>query len=139
MTEPRGIGTRASAAGEVDRLVVVVNVRFLGVVLVLVIGIVVVAVDEWRVVVVVRVVVRPMLELATEPAGVVVRDVVVIMGVDLGRMRMLLLLGLLPHGRLARRGTSLRGVDRIGHGSWFSPAAWLPDQGMQNRCRACEP
>jgi hypothetical protein len=113
-----------SAAGDVDRLVVVVNVGFLGVVVVLVLGVVVMAVDERSMVVLVRVVVRSMLELATETTGMVVRHVVVIVGVDLGRMRVLLLLGLFPHGRLARRGTSLRGVDAIGHESWFSPAAW---------------
>jgi hypothetical protein len=100
---------------------VIVDVRFLGVVLVLVIGVMVVAVDERRVIVVVRVVVRTMLELSTEPAGMVVRYVVVIVGVDLGRMRVLLALGLFPHGCLARCGTGLRGVD-IGH-EWFSPAA----------------
>ena len=70
-------------------------------VVVLVGRIVVMAMDERRVVVIVAVVVRAVLELAERPTGVVVRDVIVIVGVHLRRMRVLLLLGLLADRSLS--------------------------------------
>jgi hypothetical protein len=93
---------------------VIVDVGFLGVVLGLVLDVVLVAVDERGVVVLVAVVVSPMLELVENAPGVVMRDVVVIVGVDLGRMRMFLSLGLFAHRSLLAAG---RGV--VGH-------AWDP-------------
>ena len=60
-------------------------------VLVLLAGIVHVAVDERRVVVLVAVVVRPVVELAKRPAGVVMGHVVVVVRVDDTGMRMLVL------------------------------------------------
>ena len=77
----------------------IVDVGFLGVVLRLVLDVVFVTVDERRVVVLVAVVVRPMLERVEDAAGVVVRDVVVIVGVDRRRVRVLLPLGLFAHAR----------------------------------------
>src|SRR5919108_134608 len=78
----------------------VVDVRLLGVVLLLLA--LVVAVDEERVVVGVAVVVRAMRELAQWPAGVVVGDVVVVVGVGGRRVGVLLLARLVADRRLGR-------------------------------------
>jgi divalent metal cation (Fe/Co/Zn/Cd) transporter len=66
---------------------------------------VIMSVDEWSVVVLVAVVGRAMLELASQDpaAGVVMGHVVVVVGVDLGRVHVLLLAGALPDRRLLRR------------------------------------
>jgi hypothetical protein len=68
-----------------------------------------VAVDERRVVMLVAVVVRAMLELTTEHAsGMMMGDVVMVVRVELRRMDVLLLCGTVAH-----RGLLLRG-DRFG-------------------------
>jgi hypothetical protein len=85
------------------RVVVVVDVRLACVVLDLVIGVVVVPVDQWGVVVLVRVVVPAMLELVEQSAAVMVSDVVVVVRVHLGWMSVLLLASLVTHRRLRRR------------------------------------
>ena len=90
----RTIGSESPA----DGCVVVVDVGLLAVVLVLLAGIVMVPVQEGRVIVLVAVVVRSMLELTERAARVVVGHVVVIVGVQLRIVGMLLLLRLVTHG-----------------------------------------
>jgi hypothetical protein len=106
----RSAGTATPALEPVaGRLVVIVDVGLLGVVLGLVLDVVLVTVDERGVVVLVAVVVSPMLELVENAPRVVVRDVVVIVGVELCRVRVLLPLGLFAHRSLFAAGRGVMG------------------------------
>jgi hypothetical protein len=90
------------------RIVVVVDVGFLLVIRPLLRRIVVMPVNQRRVVVPVAVVVRAVLELAAQKtATVVVRDVIVVVGMNLRRMDVLLLGGLLADRRLLLRRNAL--------------------------------
>jgi hypothetical protein len=93
----------------------VVDVGLLGVVLGLVLDLVLVAVGQRRVIVLVAVVVRSMLELVQQPTAVAMGHVIVIVSVHLGRMRVLLLASFLADrrllsGRVLRRHVAIPGV-----------------------------
>ena len=93
-----------AAAG---RRFVVVDVRLLAVILDLVLGLVLVAVDDRRVIVAMTVIVRPVLELVDQAAAVPMRHVVVVMIVNGGGMRVLLLARFLALDALLRHGPFL--------------------------------
>lgn len=101
-TPAHGLAASGSAP-TVDRFVVVVDVRRRGVVLLLLVRGHVVSVHQRGVIVLVAVIARAVLELVLRATHVVVAHVVVVVGVDLGRVHVLLVFGHIADGTLLRR------------------------------------